>query len=192
MSDYSKSVIYKIYKEDITEFYIGSTYDEKKRRNHHKSNCNNENSKEYNLKVYQFIRENGGYDNWNFEVLEIYPCDNEEQLVEREDYYYDLLKPLLNSKRPLRTEEDMKEDKAKYYQDNREYILKYTAKFYEDNKEEIQKRHAKYYEDNKESIIIKQKQKHNCECGGNYTSINKSTHCKTKKHIAFIEKKMSK
>jgi len=46
MSDYSKSIIYKIYKEDITEFYIGSTKNENKREQQHKSDCNNENCEE--------------------------------------------------------------------------------------------------------------------------------------------------
>ncbi len=65
MSDYSKAVVYKFHKDDLPEIYIGSTHDEIKREQDHKSVCNNENSKEYNKKVYEFMRDNGGY-----------PCDN--------------------------------------------------------------------------------------------------------------------
>ena len=38
MTDFSKSVIYKLYCKDITvlEFYIGSTHDEIQRERHHK------------------------------------------------------------------------------------------------------------------------------------------------------------
>jgi len=39
MSDYSKSVVYKIYKEDLPEIYIGSTKNEIKREIYHKSDC---------------------------------------------------------------------------------------------------------------------------------------------------------
>lgn len=67
-------------------FYIGSTKNEKQRKDTHKSNCNNENCENYNLKVYQFMRENCRYDNWKYEVLENYPCDNDIQLRIRERY----------------------------------------------------------------------------------------------------------
>ena len=68
MTDYSKAVIYGIYCKDknVLEIYIGSTYDEIEREHNHKSDCNNENNKSYDLKVYKFIRANGGYDNWKY------------------------------------------------------------------------------------------------------------------------------
>ena len=102
MTDFSKAVIYGIYCKDknILENYIGSTHDEKKREIRHKSRCNNENDECYNFKVYNFIRENGGWDKWKLEVIERFPCENEEQLVIRERYYYDKFNPALNSQRP--------------------------------------------------------------------------------------------
>ena len=60
-TDYSKTIIYKIIKNDDFEnsnVYIGSTTDFIRRKSHHKWNCNNENRKEYNRKVYKIIREN--------------------------------------------------------------------------------------------------------------------------------------
>ena len=102
MSDYSKAVIYKLYCKDKTvlEFYIGSSHDEIEREKNHKDHWNNENSEKYNYKVYNYIRENGGWDNWIFEVIEEFPCENKIELVIREQYHYDLLNPALNSKRP--------------------------------------------------------------------------------------------
>ena len=60
--DYSNTIIYKIVCNDpnITDCYVGSTTNIVKRRQSHKSVCNNENSKLFNFYVYQFIRENGG------------------------------------------------------------------------------------------------------------------------------------
>ena len=179
MTDYSKSVVYKIHKDDIC--YIGSTNDEKRREQGHKDAYNNENS---NLKVYKFIRENGGWDNWIFEVIQRFPCDNKKQLVEREYYYYDLLKPLLNSRRPRRTKEELKEQKAingvKHYKANKDEISKKNA----ERKDERAKYNSEHYEKNKEKI----NQNHVCECGGHYTTTgSKNIHLKLNKHIAFLK-----
>lgn len=183
MSDYSKSIVYKIHKDDIC--YIGSSNDETLRKRNHKSDCNNENAHNYNTPVYKYIRENGGWDTWEFEVIERFSCKNEEQLVEREDYYYDLLKPVLNTRRPLRTKEELKEQKAingvKWYKVNKEAIAKKNA----ENAEERNKYNAEYLQKNK----VKLYQKFICDCGGKYTHQSKSRHLKLNIHIAFIEKK---
>ena len=207
MSDYLKGVIYKLHKDDMTEIYIGSTADEKHREECHKSNCNNENSDGYNLKIYIFIRENGGMDNWKFEVIERFPCENDIQLRIREQYYYDLFKPELNTYRPLRTEEDlkeyhriynekyyqdnieeMKEKMKKYYQDNIEEIKLYNAKYYLDNIDELKDYQENYRKENRKELATKQKQKHDCDCGGKYTRQNILQHLDTNKHKKFIKK----
>ena len=209
MSDYSKAVIYKLYCKDITvlEIYIGSTHNEKKRKKTHKSACNNENSENYNLNVYEFMRENCGYDNWIFEVIENYPCENETQLRIRERYHYDLLNPALNTYRPYVSEEEMKEEKKEYYQDNieelKEYQKKYHENYYHDNIEEIKEQNKEYYENNREKFAKnganyreqnreKFNQKYNCKCGGKYTYGDKARHCKSKRHKTFIEKNQNK
>ena len=185
MSDYSKSVIYKYHRDDLPEIYIGSTYDEIQRKIQHKSDCNNENSEGYNLKVYQFIRNNGGMNNWKFEVIEEFPCDNDLQLRIRERYHYDLMNPLLNSIRPYISEEEHREYhknykakyreeheegiakyNAKYYLEHTEEIVKLSAKYYLEHTEQIAKRKAKFYLENIEEIKTYNSQKHNCECGG--------------------------
>ena len=175
MTDYSKAVIYGIYCKDknVLEIYIGSTHDEIERERHHKGYCNND---KYNYKVYQFIRANGGYGNWNFEVLEQFPCENEEQLRIREQYYYDLLNPALNTKRPYIPEEERKEEKrirsAKHREDNRDEIFKYRAKYKKDNREKINKK------------II-------CDCGIEYTHNHRARHCDSKRHKKFILNRVS-
>jgi hypothetical protein len=164
MTDFSKAVIYNIYCKDITvlEFYIGSTHDEKKRKRDHKSNCNNENcERHYNLKVYKHIRDNGGWDNWIFKVIEEFPCENKIELVIREQYHYDLLNPALNTNRPYVSEEERKECNAKYYQDNIDEIKQKRANYRENNIEEIKEydriRNAKHYQDNIDEIKQKSK-----------------------------------
>ena len=199
MSDYLNSVIYKLHKDDMSEIYIGSSKDRNKREELHKSACNNENSHGYNLKVYKFIRENGGMDTWKFEVIQEFSCENRTQLRILEQYYYDLMKPALNTIRPYISEE--------YYQDNieelKEYQKKYHENYYHDNIEEIKEQNKEYYENNREKFAKnganyreqnreKFNQKYNCKCGGKYTYGDKARHCKSKRHKTFIEKNQNK
>ncbi len=76
--NYLRTVIYKIVCSDISikDCYVGSTTDFSKRKAHHKSRCTNPDSKKYNLKVYQFIREHGDWENWNMILVEKYPCND--------------------------------------------------------------------------------------------------------------------
>jgi hypothetical protein len=86
--------------KSISDCYIGSTADMKHRTDKHKRCCSNENYKGYDYKVYKYIRDNGGWD--NFEVVEICKCDN---LLETEQYYIDFLKPSLNSRNAIMDED---------------------------------------------------------------------------------------
>lgn len=188
--NYSDSVIYKLICKTVTvlEFYIGSTANEKRRVIDHKSVCNNESSNGYNYPVYKFIRANGGWNNWIFEIIERYPCDNDEQLRIKERYYYDLLKPILNIDRPLRTTEELKQEIVIYNEEHREE----HAKYYKNNKVKISKRSTMTYEKNKDKICKRSNQTNECECGKKYTFGNKIRHCKSQKHIKFIEQHKTK
>jgi len=67
MTDYSKTIIYKLINYDYPELvYVGSTTNFiKRKQNHKKNSCLNSNIKQTNLKLYQVIRNNGGWENWN-------------------------------------------------------------------------------------------------------------------------------
>ena len=86
--DYSKTHFYKIVCKDIsiTDCYVGHTTDFTKRKNHHKRNCYNQKSKNFTNYVYQFIRENGGWDNFDMVIVKIQECENslEARRIERE------------------------------------------------------------------------------------------------------------
>jgi hypothetical protein len=63
--------IYKICCDDCSDFvYVGSTKAFRQRKNKHKNDCTNENSSNFNLKLYNTIRENGGWDNWRMVIVE--------------------------------------------------------------------------------------------------------------------------
>jgi len=157
--------VYKLFHPDCPEFYIGSTKNMKDRMYKHKSRCNNEIDPQHNLKVYEYIRSNGGFDSWQFEVLEhIRNSINTKELHDVERKYIEQLKPSLNRSIPNRT-------MAEYRQDNKEYFINYMPQ---------------YYQDNRETIRTRQKQKFECPCGSRYTMSNKARHFKTKKHQSFI------
>jgi len=96
--DYSKTVIYKIqHNEDETLLYVGSTTDFTRRKSQHKRNCNNINSKEYNQKKYQMIRDNGGWDMFSMVEIEEYSCRNSKEARRREDVVMREMKCNMNS-----------------------------------------------------------------------------------------------
>ena len=79
---YENGVIYmlKHKTDDTKEFYIGSSFDFKARCRTHKNSCNKQNDKKYNLKVYKYMRENGGFNEWTIVKLYDYPCKNKYEL----------------------------------------------------------------------------------------------------------------
>ncbi len=99
--------VYKLCCDDVNEFYIGSSFDMRDRKYKHKSNCNNSNSKKYNYKVYKYIRDNGGYENWKYEILEEGEFKNKKELQIKEQECIKLLKPSLNSYNAYQTEEEL-------------------------------------------------------------------------------------
>ena len=99
MIDYNKAVIYKISCNDINieNIYIGSSCNFTSRRSKHKKNTNNRVGKLYHLKLYKFIRDNGGWNNFKIEIIENYPCNNSIELIEREKYLIQLHNADLNT-----------------------------------------------------------------------------------------------
>ena len=101
--DFSNSVIYNIVCNDtkIKEIYVGSTANIIQREDMHKEACDDVENKNNHLRVYEFIRENGGWSNWKMVIIEKFPCENRDMLREREQYWnhypYPVHYELLNS-----------------------------------------------------------------------------------------------
>jgi hypothetical protein len=99
--NYNNTVIYKIVCRDLSvkDVYVGHTTDFKNRKNQHKTICNRE--KEDNIsKKYDFIRNHGGWENWEMVEIEKYPCNDSNEATARERYYCELLNSTLNTNRP--------------------------------------------------------------------------------------------
>jgi len=91
--------IYKIKckNNEIEEFYIGSTNKLSSRKSQHKKNVHNKVSKKYWCKLYQFIRANGDWDNFEIVVLEAGTCEEPDYIRHKEQEYINQLNPTLNS-----------------------------------------------------------------------------------------------
>jgi hypothetical protein len=139
--DYSKTIIYKlVHNEDYdnANIYIGSTTDFVKRKNNHKNCCHNEKQKGYKDKKYQYIRDNGGWDNWNMIEVEKHNCNDGNEARAREEYWRCHFNSQLNIRRAYTTVQQKKQYGIEYYKqfylDNKSKILEYQKQYYNNKK----------------------------------------------------------
>lgn len=207
MGEQKIGFIYKICCNDldIKEIYVGSCGSLRDRKWKHKFCCTTETDPKYNYPIYQYIRENGGWNNFDLIILERYEYTEKYELRARERYYVELLKASLNSVIPNR-------NKKEYYQDNKEKILERNKKWAIDNAEKNKQYHDQYYQDNKEQLDVHKREYNEenkdyfnqkkreyyqnnkdkwvqeeimCECGKRIRG-HKSRHDKSKRHCDWL------
>jgi hypothetical protein len=155
--DYSSVSFYKLCCKDIsiTDIYIGHTTNFTARKNQHKHECHTESRKiHYNLNVYKFIRENGGFDNWDMIELSNRPCENNQEARRIEREYMEQLGATLNSRRPILTKEEHLEQTHIWMDSHREDVNKKSKQYYHDNIELITEQRKKYREENRERLRL--------------------------------------
>jgi hypothetical protein len=157
--DYNNCMIYKIVCNDlnIKDLYVGHTTNFKQRKAIHKHRCNNPNDKDYSCKVYQTIRNHGGWENWSMILVEYYPCNDDLQARARERFWYEILNCNLNMVCPYKSLEEWLEYHKKYREKNREKILEQKREYREKNREKILEQKKEYREKNREKIAEKDK-----------------------------------
>jgi predicted GIY-YIG superfamily endonuclease len=148
--------IYKIVCNDVSclEFYVGSTTCFRKRKYSHKSRCNNPNDIRYNSKIYNDIRENGGWDNWRMVILEEMIDTTKIQANIREEHYRLKLCATLNSQSAytgLTKEEQIKQ----YKEINKEKIKEQQKVYREINKDHIKEYNKEYQNTEQRKEYIK-------------------------------------
>lgn len=84
-------VLYTIYEivcrdENVQKAYVGHTDDFEERMGCHRSNSNSKTTK-YNQSVHIFIKEHGGWENWDMKIIETIECDNRKEARKREQYW---------------------------------------------------------------------------------------------------------
>jgi hypothetical protein len=138
--------IYKLIKKNAENddmIYIGSSCDIDTRWKNHKKNCNNPNSKDYYYKVYEYIRENGGIDEWKMIILDefeipLIKCVERDELENKYIKKYDTINKLNKVYACLNIDERNDKNKIRcknYYYDNIDNRKEKSLENYKKNRE---------------------------------------------------------
>ena len=153
--DYSNTIIYKLCcnEPNIKDIYVGHTTNFAQRKNRHKTCCCNENDKNYNRYVYQFIRDHGGWYNWSMIQIENVDCTTKREAEALEHKWMEDLGATLNTNKPYAMcKEEPKLYKQCWYEEKKDYILQKAKEHYEEHKEEKIAYQKQYSQENKEKI----------------------------------------
>ena len=187
MPDYKNGKIYKLVGYGKT-YYGSTTQSLNQRKGGHKRHLDCKSREIFKLG-----------DDVDIVLVESYPCNNKEELHQRERYYIEN-NECINKVIPMRTEKEYREDNKekikKYREDNKEKnkewretnkdkLKEWFKQYREDNKE----KYKEWIETNKDKIKEKYKEKITCECGSILTRNKLSRHKQSKKHITFINNK---
>lgn len=182
-TDYSKAVIYKIEHLEKPELvYVGSTTDFIKRKSQHKTVCNNENSKKFNCKLYQLIRDNGNWESFKMMIIQEFPCNTKTELIIEEEKHRKELQASLNSYKSCRTIDEIKSNIIDYNKVNKDKIKEQRKEYYKNNKEKLLEYNKNYHQE----VKTYKQEKMTCECGSIFRMCDKSRHEKTIKHCQFL------
>jgi len=146
-TDLSNCYIYHILDKDGIVHYVGSTSNINSRKSSHKYRCNTEHDKFYHLDIYKYIRDNGGFE--QFEIVPIRKIENisnktELRIAEQTEINkFSNLKNKNGSYRSSRKETD-----KIYYEKNKDQINQQNLQWKKNNPEKL----SKYYQENKEKI----------------------------------------
>lgn len=184
---------------EIKSCYVGHTSNFMNRRRQHKYCCTNNKSTEYELKKYQTIRENGGWNSWKMVEINRRICLDKIDCIKIEQEYIENLQTDMNMKNAYSNRAeyrkkyifDNSEKIATYHKqhklENKEHYQEYKKKYTLENKELLANQHKTYRLKNLEKIATRAAEKFDCKCGGKYTSSCKSAHLKTLKHLTYCE-----
>ena len=170
--------------------------------------------------LYQKIRETDDLDNWYIELYEKFPCNDKKELHKREGEVIREIGTLninIAGRDIKQYNDDTKEKRKEYYEDNKEkisekskqyreknkdHISEYKKRHYEQNKEKINQYYKQwrednidhkkqmdkqYYQQNKEKLNQQAKEKKECECGSIVRKGHYQRHLTTQKHQKYME-----
>jgi len=128
--DYSNTHIYKLCCRDpsVTEIYVGFTTNFNERKRCHRKACCNECDRAYNTPVYKFIRDNGGWANWDMDLIDSVSVSDKRAASKVERHYVESLNAELNAQVPSRAD-------AEWRADNKEHLTEQKKQYYEANKD---------------------------------------------------------
>lgn len=151
------ATVYLIKQKNKNSFYVGSSVNYKARYSLHKYNTNTPRAKDYNCPLYKYIRENGGFNNFVFSILEEIENITIKSLREKEQYYIKLYeqKGYLINKR---------------YENQNSYSVDYARKKYYKNYERSKSYNRKCYIKHKETRLEYSKNYDSQKCYNKFTN----------------------
>jgi hypothetical protein len=182
-------IFYKIIPKnnDINYCYVGHTTNFTNRNQQHKKHVKNENYNKSHYKLYQTIRQNGGWDEWEMIEIEKLNCETKLKARIREQELIEQHNANLNSLKAYISEEQRKELKKqitqKYREENKELLKEQTKKYKEEHKDIIAEQMKKYRAEHKQEIDEKTKE---------YREKNKEKHQQWQKNWAEKNKETLK
>ena len=151
MPDYQKGKISKIWDNNYTECYIGSTIQELcMRMAGHRKHYDLYKKKERNFITVFKLFDKYGLNNCRIELEETFPCDNKDQLLAREGEYVRNTDYCINKQINGRTFNQ-------WYEDNKEQLQEKQKQYYTEHKKVLQDKNKEYRNLNKEHIKQQQK-----------------------------------
>lgn len=130
---------------EIKDCYVGSTTQFRNRKCDHKCRSQNENGSKGNMYIYQFIRQNGGFKNFDMIEIEKLNLKTKQDALKRERYWLEHYNATLNQVMPSRTQKE-------YQTDNKDQISKLKKEYTEKNKDKIKEYHKQYTIANNEKL----------------------------------------
>jgi hypothetical protein len=144
---------------DILFSYVGHTICFRHRKSGHKTDCNNPNRKSHNLPLYKYMREHGGFENWDMIVIHTQICKNKRDAERIETELMEQQQFKLNTNKAFRTEEQRKEyysqHNANYVKTHHEQRLKSYLKYNETHRNERLTYATEYRKENRDIINAK-------------------------------------
>jgi hypothetical protein len=183
MKDYSKAKIYSIRSAQTDKVYIGSTVETLARRLAvHRSYYKTWDKNKKYYTSFELLK----YPDHYIELIENYPCDGVEELERHEGEITRATPNYVNKVIARRTRQEYRRDNIEhirqrdrnYQQVHKDELSQYNKQYQEINRATIQLKKKEYRQDHSEHI----KQKHECLCGGSYTTYHISRHNQSKKH----------
>ena len=130
--------------------------------------------------MYQFIRNNGGWENYKMVLIETLECAGSLEACKRERQHIEDIRPTLNSNMPSRS---VSEKYDSLTEERKEEIKTNRQQYVIDSDAKIKARKKRFKEAHKEQFVLKT----NCVCGGTYQHQHKARHFKSTKHVTFME-----
>ena len=152
-TDFSNAYIYHIVDSDKVVHYVGSTSNFNSRKSKHKYCCNTENYRAYNLDIYKYIRDNGGWD--AFEMVPISKIENISNKTELRIAENDEMKKFTNLKNKIGSflsHEDHLEKTRIWHINNPQKVKENKRNWEKNNPQKVKEKDLKYRESHREAL----------------------------------------